>query len=297
MNVPALSRTSLFALVLVFVGTFAVSSLQADQPAAATSDSIAELKCPVTPKEKIDPAVFTEYQGKQVFFCCVRCKKKFLADPEKYSLQLAAFDPVKPLHPEDTPTSSAEPAQDGMAHEHPGTDHDHASEAVPETAHATDDHEGHEHQHGDSQTPRVLKWLGNFHPAMTDFPIGVLVAAAVAEMLFIWRKDTKFAHAVRFGVWFAVLTGIVAAVLGWCFGGFRLVDSNPLLLVHRWLGTSTAIWLIVLLWSCERAHRSSANFEHGRTLFRVMLFVGTVLVLVTGFFGGAMVYGLNHYWS
>jgi len=274
-----------------------VASLQAAQPAVTTPTAGAQLKCPVTPKEDVDPAVFTEYEGKQVFFCCVRCKKKFLAEPQKYASQLTAFHAGRASASEEAHTHAVEPVHDEGSHERSEADHDHASEAAPEISHSTDVHEGHEHQHGDSQAPRIVTWFGNFHPAMTDFPIGVLVAAAVAEVLFAWRKNQMFANAARFAVWFAALTGIVAAVLGWCFGGFRLVDSNSLLMVHRWLGTATAIWFVVLLWSSERMYRPTLNVGGNRSLYRAMLFIGTVLVLVTGFFGGAMVYGLSHYWS
>ncbi len=49
-----------------------------------------EPKCPVTPEEPIDPAISTEYQGSRVYFCCQRCRKKFLADPGRYAMNLAA---------------------------------------------------------------------------------------------------------------------------------------------------------------------------------------------------------------
>ncbi|MFH1943864.1 MAG: YHS domain-containing protein [bacterium] len=39
--------------------------------------------CPVSGKPA-NPEVFTEYQGKKVYFCCEGCKEKFLASPEKY---------------------------------------------------------------------------------------------------------------------------------------------------------------------------------------------------------------------
>ncbi|MCJ8328640.1 MAG: YHS domain-containing protein [Lentisphaeria bacterium] len=39
--------------------------------------------CPVS-DEEIDADIFTEYEGKKVFFCCKGCMKKFKADPAKY---------------------------------------------------------------------------------------------------------------------------------------------------------------------------------------------------------------------
>ena len=40
-------------------------------------------KCPVM-GGKINKEVFTDYNGKRVYFCCPGCDKPFLADPEKY---------------------------------------------------------------------------------------------------------------------------------------------------------------------------------------------------------------------
>ena len=284
----------------------------APRPAsAATQQPAAQVKCPVTPEEEIDPEIFTDYRGSRVYFCCERCKKKFEREPEKYSAQLVA-DQGAPQTPPDQP--AAKPDVNGLdhpaAHEHGDSDHPDGAEtpAAPTTGDAAnvyeehDGHEGHEHQHGDAGALRFLSWLGNFHPPMTSFPIGVLVAAAVAEFLFLRSKAPIFDQAARFGVWFASLMGVLAAFLGWCFGGFRLVDHDPILLTHRWLGTATALWMLALLWACERTHRltppgTPAPARRGRRLYLFMLFGGAALVLATGFFGGAMVYGLSHYWS
>src|SRR5439155_13704009 len=124
-------------------------------------------------------------------------------------------------------------------------------------AHAGDMHEhneamqpaGGEHvhvhkEHGPTQDSRVVNWIGRFHPPTTNFPIGVLVAAAIAEFLFMVSKRGLFDDAARFCVVFAVIGAIAAGILGWCFGGFRLSDSDNLLMIHRWLGTGTVVWLI-----------------------------------------------------
>jgi YHS domain-containing protein len=60
-----------------------------DAPAPGTPAAIQPL-CPVmdTP---IDPAVYVEYEGKRVYFCCPGCDEKFLADPERYLDKLPQF--------------------------------------------------------------------------------------------------------------------------------------------------------------------------------------------------------------
>lgn len=151
----------------------------------------------------------------------------------------------------------------------------------------------HDHkEHGPAAGKRWQKWLGGFHPAMVNFPIGVLTAGAIAETLFIVRRRQAFDGTARFCVMFATLTGVAAGILGWLFGGIRLTDTDWILATHRWLGMATVVWMLMLWWVCERAHRTSGA---SRTAYRVLLFGGTALVSLTGFFGGAMVYGIDHY--
>ncbi len=53
--------------------------------------SVEQEKCPVM-GGKINKAVFTEYKGKKVYFCCAGCDKKFNADPAKYISKLPQFN-------------------------------------------------------------------------------------------------------------------------------------------------------------------------------------------------------------
>lgn len=46
-------------------------------------------KCPVSGAD-VDAAHVVDFEGKQVAFCCGNCKKKFVADPEKYAAKIKA---------------------------------------------------------------------------------------------------------------------------------------------------------------------------------------------------------------
>ena len=99
-----------------------------------------------------------------------------------------------------------------------------------------------------------------------------------------------FFHATRFAVWVGSLGALTAAILGWFFAGFRLADEEWLMTTHRWLGTSASAWALGVLLLCERAYRGV-----DRQAFRLALFAGAALVAPTGFFGGALLYGIDHY--
>jgi hypothetical protein len=99
-----------------------------------------------------------------------------------------------------------------------------------------------------------------------------------------------FFHATRFSIWVGSIGALAAASLGWLFAGFRLADEEWLMTTHRWLGTSAAALALVALFLCERAYRSSE-----RRAFRLALFPLAAVVAMTDFFGGALLYGIDHY--
>jgi mono/diheme cytochrome c family protein/uncharacterized membrane protein len=151
---------------------------------------------------------------------------------------------------------------------------------------------------GEVQTPRgfsekLMGWLGRFHPPVVHFPIALLTAAAFAELLRTATGKPGYDAVTRYCVWLGALSGVVAGGLGWFLGGFVLNDASWVMLAHRWLGTSTVSCASLVLILSEISRRSDRY--HILMWFRVMLFIVAALVLVTGFFGGAVVYGLDHY--
>jgi YHS domain-containing protein len=61
-----------------------------DEPAEAVAAAIEQTDCPVM-GGAINKAIFTEYKGKKVYFCCSPCKEKFEQEPEKYIAKLPQF--------------------------------------------------------------------------------------------------------------------------------------------------------------------------------------------------------------
>ncbi len=52
-----------------------------------TTAAITQKTCPVS-GEPIDPKVWTEHEGKKIYFCCKDCIAKFKAEPAKYMAKL-----------------------------------------------------------------------------------------------------------------------------------------------------------------------------------------------------------------
>ena len=61
-----------------------------DEPAEAVAAAIEQTTCPIM-DSPINKALFTEYKGKKVYFCCSGCKEKFEQEPEKYIAKLPQF--------------------------------------------------------------------------------------------------------------------------------------------------------------------------------------------------------------
>jgi uncharacterized membrane protein len=147
------------------------------------------------------------------------------------------------------------------------------------------------HPYPPEGVPRPLAWLGKLHPLATHFPIALLSVAALAELLLLRRPQELFLGAVRFCVWAGAIGALVAAPLGWLFAGFHLLDDEWVMTAHRWVGTGTALWALVVLVLCERTYRSATD----RKAFRLALLLGAALVGVAGFLGGSLIYGVDHF--
>lgn len=87
---PAISRWCVPFLLLAVMASFVYA---ADRNAAADSEQTQTTNafCPVMPDMKTVPEIFTDHQGKRVYFCCVNCRAAFGRTPEKYLDRLPQF--------------------------------------------------------------------------------------------------------------------------------------------------------------------------------------------------------------
>lgn len=142
---------------------------------------------------------------------------------------------------------------------------------------------------------QTLRWIGKFHPVSTHFPVALMLVALLAEALAWWTRRAQWQETVRFLVVLAGLAGLATGVLGWVNAYFNSFDNatGGLLWWHRWTGTAASLWAVLCagLLLCHPCQEGS--FERRR--FRGALFVGAVLVGLSGFLGSALIYGLDHY--
>jgi len=58
---------------------------------AVVAAVVEQTTCPIMDGNPINKALFVEYKGKKVYFCCPGCEEKFTAEPAKYVAKLPQF--------------------------------------------------------------------------------------------------------------------------------------------------------------------------------------------------------------
>lgn len=138
-----------------------------------------------------------------------------------------------------------------------------------------------------SSLERFGDWLGRLHPIVIHFPLAFFPAALFTAV--VGRRRPAYARPVQFLVVAGGLIAPVAMVLGWLTGGLTLTDTDPLLRVHRWLGTAIGLsGLALAIWAWRRPE------DDCRPGMVVALAGITAAIVVQGWFGGAMVHGIDH---
>ncbi len=140
---------------------------------------------------------------------------------------------------------------------------------------------------------KFLYWLGDFHPASTDITVGAILLDFLSEILLLITRKQSFAVSTRYCIWIGGIGAIVTAALGWCFAGVVFYDQVSILTIHRIFGSFVGLWgpATLAISEISRAKNSSGwTWTFRGALFFLALVVGT-----TGYLGGSMIYGLDHY--
>jgi predicted CXXCH cytochrome family protein len=136
---------------------------------------------------------------------------------------------------------------------------------------------------------RLLGFLGNLHPGIVHFPIGLLAAAAILEGWQILRKKPGPSPATLPLTVLAALTGPVAALFGWLLSEYEASEGSTVEL-HKWLGLSSTAIAIFAAVIAKKAATSPGALK----ALRSAVFIGSALVLATGYLGGEMARGPGH---
>lgn len=247
--------------------------------------------CPVTTTEKADPNIYVDYKGQRIHFCCQKCKRDFLDNPDAYlgNLQLSgsdsALDTLTPASQDASingPGSSVSRVGDA---DEVAADHQHESSPESDHDHATD--------HG--ERAGVLSFLGKFHPVVVHFPIALVITALifVGSRLVLGRE--VFDQMAVIVMYWAAFFAVVAALLGLARGSGASFPSflQEYFEWHRLVGLiSTGLTVLTAL---AGYYWRRAGTPRSRRLFRSLLVLNVIAIGVTGHLGATLVYGPNYY--
>lgn len=134
----------------------------------------------------------------------------------------------------------------------------------------------------------MLQWI---HPTLVHFVIGLLLAGVLFDVLGLARTNEKLIFA---GYWNTLLGALAAAVtvLSGLYAEAHLGPhasiGDALLGVHKMFGILVLILSVVL--AAWRISMKGYILPRRRTLYLTAAFFTSAIVLVTGGFGGALVY-------
>lgn len=135
---------------------------------------------------------------------------------------------------------------------------------------------------------RLLRWLGKFHLLLLHFPIALIVAAGVGEMLSVWQRRPLPSESVRLCLWLAALGAVPTAALGWLYAAAGNGLSSPqLLMAHRWFGTAAAVWMVITAVCAQRDARLGVR---SRSVWFLLMF-GILITTITAHLGGLLDHG------
>jgi mono/diheme cytochrome c family protein len=135
---------------------------------------------------------------------------------------------------------------------------------------------------------RIVRWVGKFHLLMIHFPIALSLAAGIAEVWSVKRRNPIPSEVVRFCLWLGALLAIPTVGLGWLFAAAgHGVGSPQLLTAHRWLGTTAAMWLLITAVCSECDTRRGVR----NPAVRLLLMSGVLLTALSAHAGGLLAHG------
>jgi mono/diheme cytochrome c family protein/uncharacterized membrane protein len=129
----------------------------------------------------------------------------------------------------------------------------------------------------------ITEFIGHFHPVLVHLPIGILLIAALFQLLS--RKEKLQSLHVAVGI--ALFWGMISAIVS-CISGFLLSRSDDydesLISKHQWFGISVAVSSIIAY------YLSKKNSKYTKWVMALM----TLLIIITGHLGGSITHGSDY---
>jgi mono/diheme cytochrome c family protein/uncharacterized membrane protein len=129
----------------------------------------------------------------------------------------------------------------------------------------------------------MTEFIGHFHPVLVHLPIGILLIAAVFQLLIRKEKYKSLHSAIGVSLFLGMLSAVAS-----CISGFMLSQTGDydaqLVSRHQWLGIATACISLLAYYFYKK--------KNG--FLKWMMLVMAVLIIITGHLGGSLTHGSGY---
>lgn len=235
--------------------------------------------CPVMTDEEADPNITTVYKGRTIAFCCDNCLAKFKANPERYFDRLASSG----ASDEQQPAGKAVEEHDVDIH-----DHERGTEEI--STYVEDDDHGHDHEAGNIRPPL----LARVHPVLVHFPVAGIPLALFGLLASLLTRKPAFAAADVPPLLLAALAAIAAVITGNLAHDTMRFSSSLHDYVHWHQYAGTTVMILTLMLGVLRLWRWNRLTGRWLWVYGSGLLLAVLLVSLTGYLGGSLVFGPDH---
>lgn len=141
---------------------------------------------------------------------------------------------------------------------------------------------------GGESTFWLWQFLGRLHPLAVHFPVGILLLAAVIELLTIKNYHSPYRAGIKLMVYVGAFAAVVAAILGLLLANVEDYGGNTLT-IHQWTGIATAVLGLITLFLLLRI--KVINSSPQIKAYRSLLFFTALGVSVAGHYGASLTHG------
>jgi len=125
-------------------------------------------------------------------------------------------------------------------------------------------------------------FAGSFHPLLVHLPIGILLLAALFQLLSQKEKYQYLSSAVGISLFIGMVSAIASCISGYLLSGSGDYDED-MIFNHQWSGIALAL-ISILAWYLNRKGKQIT------WITTLMVF----LIVLTGHFGGSITHGSDY---
>ena len=129
----------------------------------------------------------------------------------------------------------------------------------------------------------LTELIGKFHPVLVHLPIGMLLIAAIFQLISHKQKSASLQPAINITLFWGTISAIASAISGFLLSKTDDYDAS-LISSHQWFGISVAAIAIVAFILNKQQH------QHTKWVILLM----TILVVITGHLGGSITHGSDY---